>query len=550
MVSTWADNALFFGAALVVLFVVSFVLSRQAGRVIGIGLYAANKSDRAALQSILKKKTSRVVALLTALLSLGLVTACVLLSLYAVDVPPRVWAWFQTSLMIDRVALTWLLGELLGLVLIAVYVRSALRFLVSLVIQRLQRNPVFLQHNEQLGRLNERIDALLRWGMVIAAVTAAGFLLRMPAAFNGPLLVVTYLVIGTLVARTLAAVANLGVDIAVQLVRTLEDRPNALRYLGRLGRLEHVARITKRTLEYFCFIGAATFVVDQLNPDTWLSQTGLVAIRLIALVYVGRVAIEVVSLALREVLLSDPEKRTEAENQQRLTLVPVAGSILRYAVYFCMTVMGLQELGVDTSPILAGAGLLGLAVGLGAQTFVGDVVSGFFILFEGLFLVDDRVRIGDIIGNVEEIGIRVLKIRDELGVLHCIPNGEVRSVANHARDYVNALVEFAVPYDEDIPGVLSHLKQHIAALRPRQDDILADPDFVVQALLESAVLIRCLVRVKPGRDDAVAEVVRAEVLAALTARGVAPQACQVVRLQAGARARQTLAAHNFVADAD
>lgn len=547
-VSTWVDNALFFSAALVALFVVSFVLSRQTGRVIGYGLYAANKSDRAALESVLKKKTSRVIGLLTALLGLGLVTASVLLSIYGVDVPPRVWAWFQASFVIDRVALAWLLGELVGLVIVAVYLRGALRFLVGLVIERMQRNPAFLQHDEQLKHLNERVDALLRWGMVIAAVTAAGFLLGMPAAFNDALLVLTYVVIGVLVARALAAVANLGVDIAVQLVRTLEGRPDALRYLGRLGRLEHIARITKRTLEYFCFIGAATFVVDQLRPDTWLAQTGLVAIRLIALVYVGRVAIEVVSLVLREVLLADPEKRTEAENQQRLTLVPVASSILRYAVYFCMGVMGLQELGVDTSPILAGAGLLGLAVGLGAQTFVGDVVSGFFILFEGLFLVGDRVRIGEIVGNVEEIGVRVLKVRDEFGVLHCIPNGEVRSVANHARHYVNAVVDFTVPYDEDIPGILAHLKQHITALRPLHDDILADPEFVVQALLESAVLLRCLVRVKPSRDDAVAEVVRAEVLTALTARGVAPHACQVVRLHEGARARQILAAPAPVRD--
>src|SRR5690606_8638321 len=108
------------------------------------------------------------------------------------------------------------------------------------------------------------------------------------------------------------------------------------------------------------------------------------------LVYVARVLVAVVELLLRELLLSE---RSEAESQQRMTLLPVARSVLRYAVYFCVAVMGLQELGVDSSPILAGAGLLGLAVGLGAQTLVGDLVSGFFILFEGMFLVGDRIRI-------------------------------------------------------------------------------------------------------------------------------------------------------------
>lgn len=529
LVSTWVDNALFFGAALVVLFGASFVVSRQAGRVVAYGLYAADKSDRAALQSILKKKVSRVVTLVTALLSLGLVTAYALLSFYEVDVPPRVWAWFQASFLIDRVALAWLLGELLGLVIVAVYVRSALRFFVGLMIERLRRNPAFVEHNEQLARVNERIDAVLRWGLVIAAVTAASFLLALPAAFNDPLRVVTYVVIVTLVARALSTVANLGVDIGVQLVRTLEDRPNALRYLGRLGRLDHVARITKRTIEYFCFIGAATFVVDQLNPDTWLSQSGLVAIRLIALVYVGRVVIEVIGLVLREVMLAEPEKRSEAENQQRLTLVPVASSILRYLVYFFMTVMALQELGVDTSPILAGAGLLGLAVGLGAQTLVGDVVSGFFILFEGLFLVGDRVRIGEVVGIVEEIGVRVLKVRDEPGVLHCIPNGEVRSVANHAARYVNAIVEFTIPYDQDVPKIMAAVKDHIEAFRPRYPDIIGETEIVIEDLVANGALIQTLTKVKPGRDEDASEAIRAEILSALTELGVKPQGFQTLR---------------------
>jgi small-conductance mechanosensitive channel len=207
-----------------------------------------------------------------------------------------------------------------------------------------------------------------------------------------------------------------------------------------------------------------------------------------------------------------------------------------------MFIMALEELGVETAPILAGAGILGLAVGLGAQTLVGDVVSGFFILFEGMFLVDDRVRVGDVVGNVEEIGVRVLKVRDEFGVLHCIPNGEVRSVANHARGYVNAVVDFSLPYDEDIPGVLDNLRAALPELREEHTDILADPEFAVQELLERAVLIRALVRVKPGRDDAVAEVIRTAVLTVLTSVGVTPNACNVVKLTDGAKARQLLAA--------
>jgi len=237
--------------------------------------------------------------------------------------------------------------------------------------------------------------------------------------------------------------------------------------------------------------------------------------------------------------------RTLAENQQRLTLVPVANSVLRYAVYFCMIIMALQEVGVDTSPILAGAGLLGLAVGLGAQTLVGDIVAGFFILFEGVFLVGDRIRVGEAVGTVEEIGIRLLKIRDEYGVLHCIPNGEVRLVANHARDYVNAVVEFSLPYDEDIPTILVHLRAQLSEKRSMHPDILSDTDFSIQGLLDTGALIRSLTRVKPSCDDSVGDVIRVELFNLLTALGVTPSACYVIKNK-DAKPRHNLAAPHLL----
>ncbi len=537
-ISTLVHNAIFFGAALAVLFLVSYVLSRQAGQVLAAGVYAVHKADAEVLSSVLKKKTRRVAVLLTTMLGLVLIVVAAACTLYDIDVAPRAWAWFERAFLVDKEALGWLLAKLLALLLAVIYVRAALRGLVGLGIERLRRDRVFLPHDEALTVLRVRIDALLRWGMILAAITAASVLLHMPESFNVPLLVFTYIVLTALAARGLVVIANLAVDIFVQLVRAFEDRPGPLRYVGRIGRLEHLARITKTTFEYFVFVGAATFVVHQLRPDTWLAETGLIAIRLIALFYVGRVVVEVSGLLLRELLLTDADKRSESEHQQRLTLVPIATSVLRYLVYFCMVVMGLEELGVDTAPILAGAGLLGLAVGLGAQTFVGDLVSGFFILFEGMFLVGDRVRVGDVVGNVEEIGVRVLKVRDEFGVQHCIPNGEVRSVANHARGFVNAVVDFSLPYDEDIPVILDHLRGTLAALRQEHSDILADPEFAVQELLEHAVLIRSLVRVKPGRDDAVTEVIRTAVLAALTTLEVTPRACQVVKLAASSSVKE------------
>lgn len=515
------SNALFFGACLLIVLVLALLLSRLRARLRGLGLRLTKAARPVAAQIALDRRLGRVIALIATLACVALVAAAILLTLQEIEAAPRVWAFTQARLLHDPVAVTWLAAELLGLGLAALLVHRLLRLLAGLVVAALQRRAVFAPHGPPLALLLARLRVTLRWGVIFTALRLAADLLAAPAL---ALTAVTYITLGVLVARTLVVVAAIGVDVVFEAIRALEDRKTPLRYLIRL---EHLAGVTKRTLEYFCFIGAATFVLDQLREGTWLAQTGLAAIRLIALVYVGRVLIAVVELILRELLTSD---RSDAESQQRLTLLPVARSILRYVVYFCITVMALQEIGVDSSPILAGAGLLGLAVGLGAQTLVGDIVSGFFILFEGMFLVGDRVRIGDTVGNVEEIGIRVLKIRDEFGVLHCIPNGEVRSVANHTHLFVNAVVDFGVPYDADVPALLAALEAHITALRPAQPDILGDPELVVQELRESNVLLRCLTRVKPGRDDAVAEQIRGELLIALTAAGVTPQACHIVKL--------------------
>jgi small conductance mechanosensitive channel len=118
------------------------------------------------------------------------------------------------------------------------------------------------------------------------------------------------------------------------------------------------------------------------------------------------------------------------------TLRDVGKSLLRYVLYFVGAIMILSELNVDARSILAGAGIVGLAVGIGAQNLVKDVVAGFFILLEDQFAVGDRVSIAGITGTVEDMGLRVTKIREATGNLNIISNGEIRQVArlNSARD--------------------------------------------------------------------------------------------------------------------
>ncbi len=162
---------------------------------------------------------------------------------------------------------------------------------------------------------------------------------------------------------------------------------------------------------------------------------GVKAIRILliiaGLILVGKIGNRLINGLLREGRIPG------TWNERRIkTLRDVGQSMLRYALYFVGAIMILSELNVDARSILAGAGIVGLAAGIGAQNLMRDVVTGFFILFEDQFAVGDYVNIAGITGTVEDMGLRVTKIREANGDLHIISNGEIRQVArlNAARD--------------------------------------------------------------------------------------------------------------------
>jgi moderate conductance mechanosensitive channel len=131
------------------------------------------------------------------------------------------------------------------------------------------------------------------------------------------------------------------------------------------------------------------------------------------------------------------------------TLASLATSLVRWAVGFVAVVLVLRELGVDVLPIIVSAGVVGLAVGFGAQTLIRDVIAGFFLLFEGLLHVGDVIQIGATSGTVESIGLRVTTVRADDGALRVVPNGQITEYANYSAGGVRAVVD--VPVGRDVP---------------------------------------------------------------------------------------------------
>jgi small-conductance mechanosensitive channel len=261
-------------------------------------------------------------------------------------------------------------------------------------------------------------------------------------------------------------------------------------------------------LEYALWFGVASALALQL---TWTQQYASLGPRLMLvclLVFAGRVAMELGFVEIdRRVLASDG--LSETVRRRRATMAPLVRSAWTYVAWFATLTVVLSALGFDVMPFLAGAGVLGLVVGFGAQSMINDVVSGFFILFENIYLVDDLIDVGGARGVVEAIEFRTTKIRDAEGRLHIIRNGDMKPVVNYSRDYGVAVVAVDVAYDADLQRVFSSLRETGAVLRARHPDVLAETEIEgISAFGPSALTIRTRTRVRPGRHESVAATLR------------------------------------------
>jgi moderate conductance mechanosensitive channel len=193
---------------------------------------------------------------------------------------------------------------------------------------------------------------------------------------------------------------------------------------------------------------------------------------------------------------------------------------------------------IDVGPVLAGAGILGLAISFGAQSLVKDIISGFFILSENQFAVGDVIEASGKSGVVEKMTLRVVVLRDLQGRMHIIPNGEIKVVSNMTRGWSRAVVDVGVSYDEDVDRALAVVRDEAAQFSTDKswssqlDGAVEVPG--VEALDDSAVKIRILIRTQPGSQWNAAREFRRRLLKRLEREGIEipfPQRTVRVKLQ-------------------
>jgi len=209
----------------------------------------------------------------------------------------------------------------------------------------------------------------------------------------------------------------------------------------------------------------------------------------------------------------------EAHRQRVTTLVLLIGSVLKYVIIFFAGMMILQRVGLDPTPILAGAGVVGLAVGFGAQNLVRDVVSGFFIIMEGQYAVGDLVEINGVLGRVEEVGLRATKLRDPNGQLRYFSNGGISTANNYTEDYVAYVVN--IPLQPEAPADPAAFAEGVLKDFEREFRVFVEKPSVgsVETLPTYSRVLRVRVNAIPGRHAIVEQKLPARVTAALDRAG-------------------------------
>src|SRR5690348_11649458 len=145
--------------------------------------------------------------------------------------------------------------------------------------------------------------------------------------------------------------------------------------------------------------------------------------------------------------------------QQLRTLASIIHSIGIFVIYFFALLQILDKLQVDVKPFLASAGIVGLAIGFGAQTLVHDVINGFFVIIENIYDIGDVVKIAGVQGTVEQMSLRKTVLRDDTGALHSVPNSEVKIISNMTRDWAQVALHISVDYGESSDRVIQLLRE-------------------------------------------------------------------------------------------
>ncbi len=421
-------------------------------------------------------------------------------------IPPGFWA----ALAIDTLAV-------IALVIVAFPCIRTIGQILAKLQEKAKAYKQITANNESIDIFFSSLNRIQKnsiWLLVfIWATTRLPFPALISESFTIFLKIYLIVSIGLLVVKAMTAIVD-SLDALSKKYATTEL------WMGVYEKLRKLITLLRRCIEYIIYVIVATLVMRQVAFIAPFAEHGTGLASAIGIFFIARVVAEVAYL-LVDRSFGKGEDISESEKQQQATILPIIKSLLSYLIYFAAFVLILQAVGLNPMPLLAGAGIAGVVIGLGAQPLINDMVSGFFILFENVFLVGDYIETNEAQGVVEEIALRTVRIRDPSGQLHILRNGQIGPVINFSKRYTFAMVEVGVDYDSNLDHVYRVLEETGEKLKEKNPNVLRKTTVLgLENFGESELLIRTVTKVKNGCHGLVAREFRKMIKEAFDAEGI------------------------------
>jgi moderate conductance mechanosensitive channel len=253
------------------------------------------------------------------------------------------------------------------------------------------------------------------------------------------------------------------------------------------------------------------FVNSILSYQLW-AELGMRFLKISGIFLVSLIIIRIGKTAIRNMFKIKKKGVIKLSQKRELTLVKLLENILTYSVYFIAILTILELLGIPVKSVIAGAGIIGLAIAFGAQNLVKDIISGFFIVFEDQFAVGDYIKTKSYEGFVDQIGIRTTKIKSWTGELHILPNGSITEVTNFSVHNSIAVVDVGIAYEEDIHEAEVVISELLKELPKKYKEMVEAPQLLgVQNLGSSDVVFRVISEVNPMEHWKIGRILRKEI---------------------------------------
>jgi len=257
----------------------------------------------------------------------------------------------------------------------------------------------------------------------------------------------------------------------------------------------------------------------------WLLEHGIKIVLIAVLAWLlNRILSRIIIRTVRVAVVSDHHLSAEGEKKREDTLIRIFTGATRIAFLVIAMLMILQEAGIEIGPILAGAGIVGLAFGFGGQYLIRDIISGLFIILENQYRIGDVINVDSTGGLVEDISLRQTTLRDLNGTVHHIPHGEIKRVSNLSKKYARVNLDIGISYNSDLEHVIKVINRtgnELAEDPLYKDLIISPPQFLrVNDFADSAIIVKVLGDTKPLKQWEITGELRKRIKIAFDKEGI------------------------------